>query len=745
MITGTPILDHVKSLEFDLYVDESGDFVSRNKDWLIGGYLIPHREDAPALAENWWRKVLDAVDARWPGKRREHYVLAHCTDTANEMFYGEMPRSQVQPMVLEMLVRFIREAKGFPVIFLCPAGSCVENGEFNFACCMAHGYSLLQSHLQRMYPGTIVRIIPHISHRIETHGTELKHDGTDKGILEAYIAHVRSTAFSWCDSSHLKNTLERAQLLTTTTPPCITHRGDLKTDSAADNSSNNLFNVICDYICNSYYSLDKNNYAETLKDAAVISIYRDGLHAPQVVMNTASSELPKPAEKQIPSCLQLLLKRDGAFQFNDFEPDTQRALINQLYEELGEFVKRQEQMETTDNNLKTLLKTADSLSNESIRSELIANLLLFRIAIANHHGRIEQTDELYIDFRAALDKIDDSAVRNELAAMYYNRKIVLSTDQFDYSGAEDMFAMMQRYWENSEITITPEYGRTIGSILQNSCHRMRLSGSYTEKSAIYMEAFGRARLAKLYMSTPYDLSRHEQTMSHVESEVGNFDDAFRHLLCAARLIGGEEWEDRHAEALAETDGNVTRARCLAILSVVGRTDPKTKKPVVAEPFMLFHYLRLADEMQIAGKSEAKMMFDTLRENGKGVLLPNSYAVIRSTHARTQILWKLGSLAARLGMPDEGGKLMRDAFKLLTATKSSVFSAIAIAIYAEYIALKLSGADERLKDLRAEYARFTNDKPLFMRDPFAACEVDAPLKGGEFSTKDMMKISRTIAY
>lgn len=743
MSNTTPVLAHIKTLEFDLYLDESGDFSSSNREWLVGGFLLPRSGNAAATVQGWWQRVLEAVDERWPGKRREHYVLAHCSDRLNDLFGGEMPRSQVQPMVLEMLTKFIREAKGFPVIFLCPKGECLQNGEYNFACTLAKGYLLLQVQLQSLYPGMIVRIIPHISHRTETRGTDLQHDGTEKGILQAYIAHIRRDAFGVCNVKQLKDTLDRAELLTTTKPPLISALGDLQEDIPSTVGVYvNLFNVICDYICNSYYDRAKNSYESLLKDAAVISIYRDGASAPKVAMTQPAEELPPPKEEAIESCRKLLLSRSGIFKFNDFDPELQRALIQQLCDEIRPFVMRQEQMENTDRDLSLLLKIAEGVHDEAIRAELTANLLLFRIALANHRGDIKQMESFSDSFRTALRGIEDAEASNALAAMFYNRRIVTNTDMFDYAAAEEDFLMMRRYWE-SHSSVCAEYGKLINSSLQNIRHKMRLSGSRAERNALYMEALSRARIARLQFSTPYDLSRLEQTMSNIESEAGEFDRAFHSLFTAAQLIGGAEWTQAHPLGKDPREA-ITFERCEAFMTIVGKRIDK-KQVKMDEPFMLFHYLRLADEMCIAGDSRYALLFEALLKH-PGALEPSSYDVIRAIHPRTQILWKLGSIAARSGVNrDAAKKLMNAAFKQLRDSQSILFGAIAIAVGAEHIALQLPGSTEKLAAVRSLYADFTVQKSLFMRDPFAACGVSGPLTGGDFTPEDMMHISRLIAY
>ena len=695
MSNTTPVLAHIKTLEFDLYLDESGDFSSSNREWLVGGFLLPRSGNAAATVQGWWQRVLEAVDERWPGKRREHYVLAHCSDRLNDLFGGEMPRSQVQPMVLEMLTKFIREAKGFPVIFLCPKGECLQNGEYNFACTLAKGYLLLQVQLQSLYPGMIVRIIPHISHRTETRGTDLQHDGTEKGILQAYIAHIRRDAFGVCNVKQLKDTLDRAELLTTTKPPLISALGDLQEDIPSTVGVYvNLFNVICDYICNSYYDRAKNSYESLLKDAAVISIYRDGASAPKVAMTQPAEELPPPKEEVNETCRKLLLK------------------------------------------------IAEGVHDEAIRAELTANLLLFRIALANHRGDIEQMESFSDSFRTALRGIEDAEASNALAAMFYNRRIVTNTDMFDYAAAEEDFLMMRRYWE-SHSSVCAEYGKLINSSLQNIRHKMRLSGSRAERNALYMEALSRARIARLQFSTPYDLSRLEQTMSNIESEAGEFDRAFHSLFTAAQLIGGAEWTQAHPLGKDPREA-ITFERCEAFMTIVGKRIDK-KQVKMDEPFMLFHYLRLADEMCIAGDSRYALLFEALLKH-LGALEPSSYDVIRAIHPRTQILWKLGSIAARSGVNrDAAKKLMNAAFKQLRDSQSTLFGAIAIAVGAEHIALQLPGSTEKLAAVRSLYADFTVQKSLFMRDPFAACGVSGPLTGGDFTPEDMMHISRLIAY
>ena len=100
---------------------------------------------------------------------------------------------------------------------------------------------------------------------------------------------------------------------------------------------------------------------------------------------------------------------------------------------------------------------------------------------------------------------------------------------------------------------------------------------------------------------------------------------------------------------------------------------------------------------------------------------------------------------RSGNAEKGKNLINAAYKQLKETNVSVFSAIAIAIGAEYVSLNLPNAAAKADDLRALYAGFLADKSMFMRDPFAACGVNAPRAADSFTPEDMMKISRVIAY
>lgn len=776
-------------LAFDVYFDESGGFTKANENWLIGGYLRPRQERNPdKQAKAWWREVLSEVKAKYSDTELEKYILAHCSE--NHIITS--PRKDLQPMVLRILANKIKEVNGIPVIFFSPKGICGDNAEMNYIAVLSQGYAQLLAKLQQLYPNSSIRVYPHPSRREEDiHNRWLNWHEEDEDVRRQYISIMLVSAYGLCRHEDLKEALDGLQIITNKTKPCITKHGELVEDRNIFSTSgtHNLHNTIADYICNSYFSDIADCRTDILKDAIVCHVMRDGKKASweskEEITSDEQVEEPNADVIHVESIMTVktdpvdnvetepgldavllttkdtFLQEDNLNRFNASQIYEQRRTIQLLCDEIKPRVERQEEMETVYSEMEAILEAAEHIKIPTIRAELKANLLLFKIAILNHRGEISQIEDASIKFIDAVNRMSDDFSRNALVAKFFNRQIVVSTDLFDFESSEKYFLEMQKYWGNHLETfnnrfgmigdafkpklssvVCPEFGKTIGSILQTARHQLRWSEGST-KFGIYLEALNRAHMAEIHLETSGDIARLEQTLADLESEEEFYQPAFLHLLKAAQLIGGENWEIKHALVLNDLEDNdiVNFDRCTAILEIAGEHGSDN-------PYLLSHYMRLASEMCFSGNTKEmrhpQIMLDALKiqENS---LAPETYNVIRSTHPRTQILWKLGSVAIRCGLEEQGNKLMSAAYEQLVQTGASIFQAIAIAIRAEQAALEPAACTGYIEDIKNLYATFLVGKPRNMRDPYDGYGIKELESTEENLAEIFSNISRRIAY
>ncbi len=647
----------------------------------------------------------------------------------------------------------------------------------------------LERRLRARYPNEErLLIYLHLSRREQDRETPFFALGArDDDVREQSKRILQIYAAGFSGSADLVESLDSLDLLSGATPPCLNEYGREITNSLY-RPRFNIHNVICDYICNSYYYLRNGGrrnpslcaaYEAALENAIVIDVTEasnapERAPAPQEAPESVPEKAPEPdmEEAPEPGTEEALERAARVFtdgrereRFNRSDIAARRGAIHRLCDEIKPRVERQIEPAALNEAIDGVLARADGIESESSRAELVANLLLFKAGILNHWGRLAEIEELAPRFLDSVNAMTDGsgADRHALIAMFVNRQIVVHTDLFDPDAAERYFRQLEEYWSlelkrsgslfeglgvHLEEVVCPEYGKAIGSVLQATRQRLRQSRE-EETFSLYQKARDRAGMARLHLNTGQDLSRLMQTMADLESEAKFHEEAFWNLMEAARLEGGAEWNQKYGELMSDASiaQTITKERCEALLEVTHMYG-NSLDPQRALPFVLSHYARLAAELALCeGERDgelAKIMLEAVcRENR--ALEPAYYDCIHSIHPRTQILWKLGSAACRCGKMEKGYALMNAAFEQLAGSNASVFQAIALAVRAEMASLNPGDLDEDVEAIQTLYDNFLKGKPRNMRDPFEGCAVYALDSGNADVRARLHAVSRRIAY
>ena len=775
-------------MEFDLYFDESGDFRSSCQNWLIGGYLRPRQRGADAQAVQWWTNVREELESVCAGLLRNGYKLSHCSQNSFPA------KRTIQPKVLKSLTENIQAVGGFPVIFFHratdnPRDVYEQTPDREYLIVLARGYVALERQLRAKYPNEEhMFIYLHLSRREQYREMPFFALGThDDDVREQSKRILQICAEGFAGSEDLVKSLESLELLSSATPPCLNEYGH-EIHNPLYSAKFNIHNVICDYICNSYYYLRSGRrqdpslciaYKAALENAIVIDVTEvsnapERAPAPRETPASITQEASKSVPEKTPEpgtqeaferAARVFTDEKERKRFNRSDSAARRNAIHQLCNEIKPRVERQIELSTLNETIDELLAQADKIEYESSRAELKTNLLLFKVGILNHWGKLAEIEELSPHFLGNVNAMTDSsgADRHALIAMFVNRQIVIHTDLFDLDAADRCFQKLEEYWSselkrsknllegvgaNLEEVVCPEYGKAIGSILQTTRQRLRQSKE-EETFSLYQKARDRASMARLHLNTDQDLSRLMQTMADLESEAKFHEEAFWNLLEVARLESGAEWNQKYEKIMSDASiaQTITRERCEALLEVTHMYG-SSFDPQRILPFVLSHYTRLAAELALReGEQDgelAKIMLKAIcRENR--ALEPTYYNCIHSIHPRTQILWKLGSTACRCGKMENGYALMDSAFRQLADSNASVFQAIALVIRAEMASLNPEDLGESIEAIQKLYDNFLKGKPQNMLDPFESCGIYALDSGNADVRAQLHSISRRIAY
>lgn len=738
-------------LIFEVYFDESSDFETPKKDWIIAGYACPRpknggHEAVDRQAVAWWEEIWEKYARENPGYVGS-YRLAHCAENSGPV------REIVQPMVLNLLLGKIRDCGGYPVVFICPKGECIQHQEINYFAVLTHGYVLLLNTLKKMYPDKAIRVVPYISKTVATDYIASATTEAEMTMLrQHYEAIIGAVAFNHCTPDDMNAILDNLQIIHGRTKPCVDKYGSL---NRTYGQSFNLHNVIADYISNSYFSTKFSYKDDILAHDPILCTVPRMKKEDLLPAEPEPAPAPQPAQEPAPA-KPFTLDEAGIDRLNAVSPYEQRSMLAALYNDLHIRIMRQIDMDGTHRELNGMLEMTGRIAAPSIRAEAAANLLLFKIALLNHHGNMPEIEKASSEFIHAVSKVQDEHSRNALISMYANRQIVLYTDLNDYDRAEKQYLEIAEYWTDHlesckkrfktfgqlftpsvSSIVCPEYGRAVGSVLQAARKRMRtLTGA--ERFNVYWEALRRAPIARLHLEDPEDIARLEQTLCDLDSENGFFESALCRLTKAAQLILGEETDPSRRSVEPE---EVAEA-CRKIIQSVGLHTDKMR------PFMLSHYARLASEMFILGEeksiSYARTMIQTLLET-EGTPNADSYQEIRSPHPRTQILWKLGSALVRSGMREEGMALMAEAFRQLSALDNDIFDSIALAVRAEMALLSDSDPDGPA-EITVVYQKFLGEKQPGLIDPFAGADIPSlRFAEGEALQNRLFALTRAIGY
>lgn len=779
------------SVEYDLYVDESGKFDKQETNInVVGGYMIKHVYVTPLFASQWNHTVKETV-SREAGISRadiDSFQFDHCSEN------GANPsRWKIQKTAMTVYDRLIREAKGRMVLFTSDPKYLDVDNTSTFLSIFAKGLIALFVALRNEHQGDTIHLRVHAGVRqnmlfTQANSATISNRHISEEQMVTKLMEVLTSPTAVMGEEGLGDQIEQKQYQNV-----IIHTAYLCADNAIytdpdfiwmlrnmeivlnritrtangniDRRAENPHIVPSDYICNSYY--------------ASHPIF-NGLFTSN---NTIIYQVDSNQQMSIDAETELLLNKAYASRFlrlmylgypsaetkkwidlfNQADPGYRASFVKEVVAYTRTMTLYHQDDDQIVGWVKDMLRVSSSIMDEQVRFELHANLHLFAYTLHTHMGDARAMNADVAAYEIAASKITNIDVRKELVLISANRRIVHLTDQFRYDEAKQMFDTVQNYWKQSAVPLavlmgkasgqvenTPEYGREIGSYLQMLSHQMRSMDDQDLKEVCYAEAQELFPESLRQFAAPDDIGRAHQNMASIECEMGNTDKAVEHLVLAAEL------------ALKST-GRAPDAQATPIDILWKAIDPIG--PYMA-PYLFVNYLRVvkAKEERSASNSAdadaADLREDLLKRMrmvypaycNNGVIDNPAFAdSIRSVFPHANLLWKMAGILAlrdRNGW-NHAGSMYQKAIDLLANQQDGTLKAILVEVKAERAALAQRYSDNNakswLEEFHAAYKAFADIcGPLQMNDPFALL-----LNGAEVTTvvdeEMLLKFARRLAY
>ena len=755
-------------MEYDLFLDESGQFTHPKEPTLIGGFLLKRSLSFNEHHASGWRKdiqslivkegfqtsetlnrgrrfheLLDEEKRAAPEKlngilaekeeikKAGFYVFNHCSENR----HSAHNRWNTECRVLKEFLKRITDLDGQIVIFDNPGGEYFLDSNTTYLTVFSLGFMNLYRELasrDNAPPMIFIHAAErlNVTLRFEKKKLDLSpipDVGEEVLVKPQYVSQMKNCAFLHGGIDLLKipsfsSSLDKMEILQDTLTKGVREPNPLT--------------VVCDYICNCFYNRSSDSVCETIQpfnqSILLRNVFSEGLQ-------THSFSLERIQERQTwDAGLMELISRGfpgkiteqffDAFQRCPYP--VQRSAALSVVQSVFPYIDSHAEMASWCVRLETALKKT-SCMNPQAYLEFSAHLLLYLYALNTHQGRNDRCAYTETRFRENVLKIEDLEIRNALILLFLNRGIVSSCDTFQYETGEEYFRLIRQYWEMYEElsadlicgfagTGSPacakmiEYGRSMGSAIQLYIHRMHQEGA--DLPALTEEAFSMADRMMDCFSSAEDLSRGHQNRADLYSETGHFAEALQELCLAIDrpdLIGADI-EDQSKALLAWTgpmgEGAANRFNGLFIFSHFVLAISRNISVEYAENPNCGGFRALRTIV-------AHPFFDL--NSLRRLYLDGAYP-------KPVILWHLVSSLARTGM------ISADRLPLLTnlldlaydSLKNGeiTFSAIGIAILADKIDLTRQGLllpdriepKKDMNQLLSDYARFKTGNHA---DPF----------------------------
>ena len=713
---------------------------------VVGGFILPRGVYSGKLASQWAQEIRTVINGRYggmeiqtfnrynPWKVRDQYrnLVAHeefdFTHACNNHFVRDedLPEDlsvsarerndllrSIQLDILDGYARRILAQKGRIVIFDEPAGLDFGGNTPTYLTIIGKGITILYNQLQLLYDDPQPELFCHIARRTNE---ERDYEGqrTETGVItlqqapggninriekEQYQKTIRNMAFAIAsnaqrESGYFRRIIEQDDYL----------------DIVDDGQSARM--IPCDYICNSYYrSFGRRPWMSA-------QAYRDAFVNSDNAVIIRVSDVDKLVEDDFiammgsRSYLDMLLRiKNLGYQREDvnrfFECFNRADIVDQraFVSTLAEYYYKPTSDASTNGTLAMYVSELTSLlgilqytdpedhtvreriADPAVAGELRAHINLYLNALYTHMCMYAKVEATAADFERNLARMAKDQARANLQVKYLNRRIVTYTDSFRYDDAERAFEKLNSYWEytlmaredifgelaDAGATTSEEYGREIGSWLQLVQHRMR-SDRAADREALYAQARPFFEKMLSQFSSAADVCRGYTNIGAVEREAGRFASAFACLYKAARA---REGVIEPFDAPVEIDAG----RCAFIIAV-SRSVGETLNASQAYPWLIYHYIRLAQEMLLHDDPQAKILCEPLMG---GALREESFDWIGYAFLRAIIQWRAAGMLTAQGLsPKVADQYFKGAGSAMTSSDDMTFIAIGLAAQLEWI-------------------------------------------------------------
>lgn len=766
-------------MDWELFVDESGSF-DPGKHCLVGGFLCPAGRMNEQVAASWNYDIQQDPYVKEALEAFGNWKFDHCCENQCRTDTKKRNRGVLQTRVVETFSKKLEAIGGKLVLFDHPSGTANVDNTTTFLSVLAKGLMMLYYDLQADTTSLKVHFASRRnntrqddSNALLVSPTRVQKEGMkDKGVILPiqYANQISNLAFLQGGQGLLSdkvfgNMIKTIDIITDTykqvdyDAPYTLVNGEYKYNKNLGGNYDKVPNALtipCDYICNTFFKGAEmpSTFGEEEQDKASLR----GLYSPAHCLYYS---IDRPLQQL--SLDHLMQKEDIGVQLvtlitqhccepfakkvfeelNDCSFSEQKAAVDYVKNSIFEQVKNQINMTLLVKLLEEAIQAASAITNADMQNYFVSNLLLFQHSLYTHLGDQARVKKTFQKAHESIDMLTDDSLRDTLLDMIDNRHIVDLTDLFDYSEALNQFDTVKRYWDNRIATSRraapsyPAFGRAIGSYLQLLRHIIHTTNDETEKDLYYEDALAKFKDYLQHIGNDSkEIARGYQTMCDIETEVGHFEQAMKHLYHAAVLSLGDE--------AAEQEHPTSEAIGQIILKSSANDGTR-------DPYMLQHYVRLIAAMYEAGKSaEAELLSKPL----SGFMSIDMVNGVHSPHPRTQIQWKTASLLAN--KPDATAK-ERQLSKQLFDTASEdmqkqgtvIFEAIAVGVRAEqamHILQNHIPGNESVvrRAMMSAYDAFIMLKPEGCKDPFT--EILSEVQGkGTFTVSDYQYLARMIAY
>lgn len=521
-----------------LYLDESGDFDNDlRSDWknecLVGGFLV--EEDKNIRNEEAKKILANAYRAASPTEIKI---------SDNDAFHKVQHATELNLDKAKILAESLGQAaqKSDFIIFENYNKARIGSSSQTYLTIMIDGIIQLLTRLAMENTGTTVSLHVLAGYRKNTSIERIVH--SDKGYIskDEYIQRINERL--------LLEKIKKRNLL-----------GNTIVEFACDFDKGNPCLVLCDHICNFYF---------TRSASAFQAEYQDGMTYKERLLSFYKSinifHLNGSVEQERLS----YYIESGGYDTALFDICTDRieeesfasTLINginrlpvkqilNILSGLSSYFNNLVDVQREIKNSLKYLKKAEIIIKNLMDSGIPAeryylDIKLYELAVHNHRGDLKEMGLLFEECRQILNKLLSYAENIDYAFMFHNRHAVYLYDIFEFEKGNELLEKLISSFEAYELVLSelPEQdlskdgfhatqlGKILGTQVQYCRHQVKLGKmKYIDAAAISDRAINNLPLER-------DRERQYQYRAQLEAEAGNFTDALKYFNMGQ---GIEEW------------------------------------------------------------------------------------------------------------------------------------------------------------------------------------------------------------